>query len=141
VSGTGQAIEVAAALVFRAGKLLIAQRCHNSHLGGLWEFPGGKREPGESWAACLGRELREELGIEVEVGFLLQEVVHQYPGKTVHIRFFNCTWVRHDPKPLGCADFRWVTREELDGFDFPEADAGLVRDLISTPAFWAPESQ
>src|ERR1035438_758060 len=67
-------IDVAAALVFREGKLLITQRYADAHLGGLWEFPGGKREPNETFEACLARELREELGIEVTVGELAESL-------------------------------------------------------------------
>src|SRR5712692_8874159 len=79
--------EVAAGLVFRDGRLLITQRQAGAHLGGLWEFPGGKREGPESFQACLRRELREELGIEVEVGELVETITHQYPEKTVGL---NC---------------------------------------------------
>jgi len=123
-------------MVFRNGKLLIAQRFQKAHLGGLWEFPGGKREPGESWPECLLRELREELEIEVEVGPLIEEIVHRYPEKTVHLKFFKCKWLRNEPKPVGCPDFRWVTREELDNFEFPAADDELVRKLKSTVSLW-----
>src|SRR5690606_22981070 len=71
-------IEVSAGLVFRDGKLLITQRFADSHLGGLWEFPGGKRETNETFEQCLVRELREELGIEVEVLDLVQTITHAY---------------------------------------------------------------
>jgi len=79
------AIEVAAGLVFRNGKLLITRRRANDPLGGLWEFPGGKRKPEETFQECLRRELREELGIEVDVGELLEAITHAYPDKTVHL--------------------------------------------------------
>src|SRR6266853_275359 len=81
-------IDVAAGLVFRDGKLLITQRYAEAHLGGLWEFPGGKREPNETFEQCLTRELSEELGIEVVVGQLVESLTHEYPGKSVHLRFF-----------------------------------------------------
>jgi len=129
-------IEVAAALVFRDGKLLIAQRFQEAHLGGMWEFPGGKREPGETWSACLARELQEELGIEVEVGSLVDEVVHDYPEKSIHLRFFACKWLRHEPRAIGCPDFRWISRAELDNFAYPAADDTLVRKLKTTPSLW-----
>ncbi len=83
-------IEVAAGLVFRGGKLLLTQRHPEAHLGGLWEFPGGKREPGETFEQCLARELEEELGIEVTVGELIESITHVYPERTVHLRFFRC---------------------------------------------------
>jgi len=129
-------IDVAAALVFRDGKLLITQRYPNSHLGGLWEFPGGKREPGETFELCLARELREELGIEVEVGCLIESLDHDYPEKSVHLRFFKCRWLKNEPQSLGCPAFAWVAVEELSHYEFPAADARLLKMLSSTPALW-----
>src|SRR6266853_2112638 len=92
---TLQAVDVAAALVFRDGKFLITQRHANAHLGGLWEFPGGKREANETFEQCLARELREELGIEVAVGELVESLTHNYPEKAVHLRFYRCQWHRN----------------------------------------------
>jgi mutator protein MutT len=132
----GQAIEVAAGLVFRDGKLLITQRPAAGHLAGLWEFPGGKREPDESFEACLLRELREELGIEVVLGPLLESISHSYPEKTVHLRFYRCSWLEHEPQAIGCPDFRWITPGELDQYTFPAADARLLERLRSTPSLW-----
>jgi mutator protein MutT len=130
------AIEVAAGLVFRDGKLLITQRPADGHLGGLWEFPGGKREVGESFESCLRRELMEELGIEAEVGALVESITHAYPEKTVHLRFFRCVWKRHEPQALGCPAFKWVTAKELDEHPFPAADARLLGRLAATTALW-----
>src|SRR5437868_1294417 len=101
---TKDTIDVAAALVFRDGKLLVTKRHDDVHLGGFWEFPGGKREPNESFEDCLVRELREELGIEVTVGELVESLTHPYPERTVHLRFFRCVWTRHEPQRLGCVD-------------------------------------
>ena len=129
-------IEVAAALVFRAGKLLITQRYPEAHQGGLWEFPGGKREADETFELCLQRELMEEAGIEVEVHEEVESIVHDYPEKTVHLKFFRCTWRKHEPQKLGCPDFRWISREELSQFTFPPADARLLDRLRSTLAWW-----
>ena len=129
-------IEVAAGLVFREGRLLITQRLAGGHLAGLWEFPGGKREADESFEACLVRELHEELGIEVGVREEVEAIHHAYPEKIVHLRFFRCEWLRREPEPLGCADFRWVNRDELAHYDFPPADARLLDRLRNTPAFW-----
>src|SRR5689334_12089654 len=98
-------IDVAAALLFRDGKLLITQRCADAHLGGLWEFPGGKREANETFEQCLARELREELGIDVKVGELVESITHGYPEKAVHLKFFRCHWVKHEPQALGCDAF------------------------------------
>ena len=130
-------IDVAAALVFRGGKLLITQRQAEAHLGGLWEFPGGKREPGETFEQCLARELCEELGIEVDVGSLIESLTHHYPEKAVHLKFYRCRWQRHEPQALGCAAFKWVTAGELQDYAFPAADAQLLDRLRATPALWS----
>ena len=129
-------IDVAAALVFREGKVLITQRCADAHLGGLWEFPGGKREPDETFEACLTRELREELGIEVAVGVLVESLTHAYPEKTVHLRFYRCRWTRHEPQPLGCPAFNWVTAAVLKDYAFPAADARLLEKLRQDIGLW-----
>ena len=122
-------IEVSAALIFHKGKLLITQRREGAHLGGLWEFPGGKREPNETFEQCLVRELNEELGIEVEVGELFEEVSHAYAEKTVRLKFFVCKLISGKPQTLDCAAFKWVGKAELDNFDFPAADARLLEKL------------
>jgi mutator protein MutT len=129
-------IDVAAALVFREGKLLITQRYADAHLGGLWEFPGGKREPDEDFEACLQRELREELGISVTVGELLESLTHAYPEKTVHLKFYRCRWQEHEPQALGCAAFKWVTAGELQDYTFPAADARLLGQLKADTDLW-----
>ena len=131
-----QTIDVAAGLIFRDGKLLITQRHADSHLGGLWEFPGGKREPGETFEQCLRRELREELGCDVEVLELVESITHAYPEKTVHLEFFHCRWLVHEPQPIDCAAMHWVDREELDCFKFPAADAQLLDHLRSSDELW-----
>lgn len=123
--------------MLRLGRLLIARRCDGDHLAGLWEFPGGKREPGEPYPDCLRRELTEELGIEVEVGRLYEEIVHAYPERTVRLRFFLCRWLRHEPQCLGCAEWAWVTREDLKHYAFPAADARLLERLQSDVLLWS----
>jgi mutator protein MutT len=122
-------LQVAAGLVFRDGKLLITQRPADTHLAGLWEFPGGKREPGESYPECLQRELREELGIEVEVGDLIEELSHDYPGRSVHLRFYRCRWVLHEPRPIHCQALAWITAADLGQYEFPAADVRLLSRL------------
>jgi 8-oxo-dGTP diphosphatase len=133
---TRKAVEVAAGLVFRNGRLLITRRPAGSHLGGLWEFPGGKRETGETSSQCLVRELLEELGIEVEIGRKLETVTHDYPDKRVRLQFFHCRWKRREPQPLGCAAFKWVEAAELDDHKFPAADARLIKRLQNSPRLW-----
>jgi mutator protein MutT len=135
-SDSPRVIEVAAGLVFRDGKLLITQRYANAHLGGLWEFPGGKRECDETFDQCLARELREELGIEVEVGERIDVIAHEYPEKKVLLEFFRCRWLANEPQPLGCPAFAWVTREDLDRYQFPAADSQLIERLRSSPSIW-----
>ena len=130
-------IDVAAALIFREGRLLITQRHATSHLGGLWEFPGGKCEAGETFEACLVREIREELGVEILVGALFAEVTHAYPEKTVRLKFFWCTLAKGEPQAVDCAAVRWVEKGELAGFDFPAADAQLLEQLKSPRLAWA----
>ena len=122
-------IDVSAALIFHNGRLLITQRPSDSHLGGLWEFPGGKREPDETFEQCLIREIHEELGMDITVGELFEEITHAYKERTVHLKFFMCRWTGGDPQPLGCAAFKWVTKSELTQYDFPAADTQLLAKL------------
>jgi mutator protein MutT len=135
-SSREQVIDVAAGLVFHQGRLLIAQRRRQDHLGGLWEFPGGKVEPGESFEQCLTRELREELGIEIAAGELIDEVTHPYPEKRVHLKFFKCSLLSGTAKPLHCQDLAWVRMKELASYEFPAADAKLLEMLRQSPELW-----
>lgn len=122
-------IEVSAALVFHDGKLLITQRHVDSHLGGLWEFPGGKREAGETFEQCLVREIREEMGVEISVGELFEEIFHAYPEKSVRLKFFICKLLSGEPQPLDCAAVKWIGLSELAAHEFPAADARLLEKL------------
>src|SRR5262249_53229733 len=105
------------------------------HLGGLWEFPGGKREPGETFEQCLARELMEELGITVRVGKLFESITHTYPEKAVHLKFFLGEIISGEPQPLGCAALKWVSQGELAVHDFPAADAQLLEKLRGSDLF------
>ena len=126
-----KAIDVAAALIFNGGKLLITQRRPDDHLPNLWEFPGGKVEPGETFEACLTREIREELGIEISVGKLVEDLTHTYPEKTVRLCFFDCRLVSGQPNAIHVQDLRWIRRDEIRNFEFPAADAKLI-DRLAT---------
>jgi len=106
------------------------------HLGGLWEFPGGKRQVNESFEVCLIRELQEELGIQVVVCDLLETITHRYPDKTVQIQFFRCRLVKNEPQPLACAAFAWIAPEDLQNYEFPAADARLIKRLGLEPELW-----
>jgi mutator protein MutT len=133
-------IEVSAGLIFRHQKLLLAKRPEGGHLAGLWEFPGGKREPAESFEECLKRELREELAIEVDVGRRIESLVHVYPERTVQIEFFRCRWLKHEPQAVGCAGIAWVGRDELIHYEFPAADARLIERLRTSSDLWTESS-
>jgi 8-oxo-dGTP diphosphatase len=122
-------VEVAAALIFHNGKFLITQRLSKAHLGGLWEFPGGKRETNETFEECLAREIREELGIEIFVGELFEEITHDYPEKSVRLKFFLCKWISSELQPLDCAAFKWIGKSELSDYEFPAADTRLLEKL------------
>lgn len=129
-------LEVSAALLFNAGKLLITQRPAGTHLAGLWEFPGGKREAGETFEQCLQRELREELGIETSVHELIEDIVHEYPERTVQLKFFRCELTSGEPQPIHCSALAWITREQLDDYEFPAADARLLEHLRTADKLW-----
>ena len=137
-AGAPPPVEVAAGLIFRDGKLLISRRRAQDHLGGLWEFPGGKRESGETFEECLRRELHEELGVNVEVGALLESITHDYPGKRVLLRFFRCRLAagEPEPRPLDCAAVAWISRDELAGYEFPAADARLLEEVKADAQLW-----
>lgn len=123
-------IEVAAGLIRDArGRYLITQRRRGSHLAGLWEFPGGKMEAGETPAACLRRELTEELSATFTVGGLVETVRWEYPDRTVVLHFFDC---RHEAGPIvPCEEqvMEWVEPARLADYDFPPADRELIQRL------------
>ena len=119
------AVVVAAAIVERDGRWLMARRLKGTHLEGLWEFPGGKVDPGETLEACLVRELDEELGVAARVGTLRWSTTHDYPAKRVELHFYDCA-IEGEPQPLLGQELRWVSASELATLPLPEADAGLV---------------
>lgn len=124
-------IQVAAGLIMQDGRYLIARRKSHVHLGGLWEFPGGKREVGESLEDCLRRELREELGIEITPPIRFRVFRHTYPEKSVELHFFRCAIHAGQARALDCEELRWVAPEELDRFEFPAADRSLLEELMA----------
>jgi 8-oxo-dGTP diphosphatase len=121
-------VDVVAAVIERDGRILIARRPAASHLGGLWEFPGGKRQSGEGAEAALAREIREELGAAVTVGTLLETVDWSYPDKRVRLSFFRCS-IAGEPRPLEGQQIAWVLPSELRRYEFPPADATLLERL------------
>ncbi len=129
-------IDVAAGLLFRHQRLLITQRLPGDHLGGLWEFPGGKREPAETFEECLRRELMEELGVEIAVQELFDSMTYVYPDKTVRLNFYRCRLEHHEPRALGCQALAWVKLAQLADYRFPPADEQLLRKLRGSPELW-----
>jgi len=124
------AIVVTAAVIERDGCFLVTRRQKGVHLEGYWEFPGGKCDAGESLAACLARELREELDVDARVGVEVFTTSHSYPDRTVELHFFQCA-LQGEPRPLIGQEMRWVPRAELGSFEFPPADAKLI-EILST---------
>ena len=125
-------IEVAAALIQDdAGRYLITQRRRGSHLAGLWEFPGGKQEAGESPRACLRRELVEELAGNFSVGEKFDTISWDYPDRTVILHFFRCRLESGTIEPLESQTMAWVAPERLGEFAFPPADREVVARLTS----------
>jgi mutator protein MutT len=119
---------VTAAIVEDGGRYFVTRRQKGVHLEGLWEFPGGKSEPGESLAECLRRELKEELGTDVTIGEEIFAVTHHYPDRSVELHFLSCTFL-NAPVPLLGQEMRWVPREELRSLTFPPADDELIKVL------------
>ena len=115
-------------MIERDGRFLITKRQKGVHFAGLWEFPGGKCDPGESLPACLARELREELGVDVAVREEVFTTVHDYPGRSVELHFLKCELIG-EPSPQVGQQMRWAAREELGRLSFPPADFDLIRKL------------
>ncbi len=124
--------DVAAAVTIRDdGRVLVAQRNADDMLGGLWEFPGGKREPGETLPECLAREMREEMDVDVGVGELLLVVEHAYTHFRITLHAFRCRLLSGQVRCLDCAAFRWATPDELDALPMSVADRKVARAFQS----------
>ncbi len=120
-------VRVVAAVIRRGGCILIARRQPQAERGGQWEFPGGKVEPGEGERQALSREIREELGCEVEVGRLLCRHRHRYPDLEVELAFFACALGRGaEPQCLGAEVLEWASEGALGSYDFCEADRPIL---------------
>jgi mutator protein MutT len=125
-------IEVTAGVIRRGGSVLVCRRAEGSLHASKWEFPGGKREPGESLEQCLRRELREELGIAATIGPILAATRHHYAGRgPVELTFFDVPRFEGAPMNIVFAEIRWVPIPNLEDLDFLEADREFVRRLSS----------
>ncbi|MEI8013877.1 MAG: 8-oxo-dGTP diphosphatase MutT [Nitrospira sp.] len=122
-------VEVAAGLIHREGRYLIARRNPGVHLAGFWEFPGGKCEAGETLEECLRRELFEELGIRIDEPIPFQIIRHEYAEKIVELHFFHCRIEAGQATAIECAEIRWVWPHELRDFEFPPADRPVIEAL------------
>lgn len=127
--------KVSAALLVHSGRLLIAQRPHTDQLAGLWEFPGGKLELGETPELCLRREMQEEFNIEVEVGAFFRESVYHYQQGSIQLLAFWAVWSSGQLQPRAHDDYRWVLPTELIGFEFAPADVPFVEELSTFESF------
>ena len=121
-------VTVVAAVIERGGRILITRRPAGSHLAGLWEFPGGKPDPGETFEDALRREIAEELGAGATVGERIETVEWEYPDKRVKIVFFRCR-IDGEPRPLEGQEMAWVAPADLPRYAFPAADLVLVERL------------
>ena len=121
--------DVVAALIWEGDRFLACQRPAHKARGLLWEFVGGKVEPGESLENALIRECREELDITVAPRDVFMEVIHEYPDLTVRLTLFNATIAEGTPKALEHHDIRWITVQEIDGLAFCPADEEILKKL------------
>ncbi|MBQ8239106.1 MAG: (deoxy)nucleoside triphosphate pyrophosphohydrolase [Oscillospiraceae bacterium] len=119
--------DVVAALIWDQGRFMICQRPAHKARGLLWEFVGGKTEPGESMEDALVRECREELDITVSVGDIFTQVIHEYPDIHIRLTLFNCTIAAGTPKLLEHYDLKWIRPSQIPEFDFCPADKDILK--------------
>lgn len=129
-------IDVGCGIIFKDQKILIAQRCPGSHLGGYWEFPGGKKEKEETLWECLIREIKEELAVTVKPFEVISVVDHVDSERSLRLHFVTCRYLSGKPQKKECMDFRWVKAKELHQFLFPPADRDLICDLIAKERYY-----
>jgi len=122
-------IEVGAGIIWRRGRILLCKRRAGAMLGGLWEFPGGKRRRGESIRTCVRRELLEECALPVTVGEHLIDVTHTYTHLRVTLRAYHCRAGAGKVKLLGCDDARWVRPQDISRYPLPAADVKILEAL------------
>jgi mutator protein MutT len=113
------------------GDILIDRRLDGGLMGGLWEFPGGKLEPGETIIQCIHREIQEELAIEITVGDPLITIDHDYGDFTVTLFVHNCQYVSGEPQLLESTEVRWVKVDQLSDYQFPQANQAIIQAIAS----------
>ena len=118
------------ALIRRERQFLISQRTADDTFGSFWEFPGGKRNTGESFENCVIREAKEELGIEVAVQKKFMEIKKEFNGKIIWLNFYLCSYISGDPQPLECQKVLWVDIADLRNFGFPPANEKVIENLM-----------
>ncbi len=120
-----------AVITNQVGKILIDRRKKGGEMGGLWEFPGGKVEPGETIAECILREIKEELDIAISVGDRLTTITHDYKTFRVTLYVHDCEYISGQPKPIECEEIRWVEPLQMNQYQFPQANAQIINLLQS----------
>ena len=123
--------EVVAALIWQGKKFMICQRPAHKARGLLWEFVGGKVEPGETGEEALIRECREEIAVTLSVGEIFMEVTHEYPDLTVHLTLFHAVIAEGEPQMLEHNDIRWITPHEIPAYDFCPADVEILKEITA----------
>lgn len=122
-------LQVAAGLILRGNKILIAKRPSGTHFDGLWEFPGGKQEEGESLKNCLTRELKEEIGVTVKIENHFLTVNHEYEAKVISLHVFFCACFDGEPKACEGQDIKWITIHDFDRYHFLPPDLKVIAAL------------
>lgn len=111
------------------GKILIDRRRQSGEMGGLWEFPGGKIEPGETVEECIEREVKEELDIQIDVGDRLTTITHSYKTFDVTLYVHDCQYTSGTPRTLECDEIQWVEPAQMDRYQFPQANIQIIQLL------------
>ncbi len=120
------------AIIRRDREFLIAQRNADDTFGSYWEFPGGKKNRGESFEDCVVRETKEELGVDISVQRKFMEIRKTYGEKVIWLNFYLCSYVAGDPRPLDCQQVQWADADELQNFRFPPANDRVIRLLLES---------
>ncbi|MBN1586152.1 MAG: 8-oxo-dGTP diphosphatase MutT [Candidatus Omnitrophica bacterium] len=127
-------LTVAAAVIRDGTRILISKRRSGDHMGDCWEFPGGKCAPNETLEACVIREIREELGVDIEIERFLLRSIYSYPEHVADLHFYLCRLTSGSPRALGCAAWAWAEQKELTQYSFPPANQAVLEWLAHNSA-------